>query len=266
VPYISRAQRTHRRRGTDFPGAPDLATFQDASAPITATVKSFLMNDPLNRWSEQHALLMSLGIGGALLEKSTLLVAAMAAGSFFGLLIRGRGRFTESGRFGLANGITLAWVLGAVGLLLVADANPGWLASLVALLVGAKGLAGWAAQGCGMGSAFSRLFEQEGDAFLLLVACLLLFSSGRFGGWILLPGALPYGFMLLRQVARRPLSAAWGDYSSRTLGVMATLGFAACLLPVMPASAALWLALAISSALAGSFVYALAFLYRSKRA
>lgn len=223
------------------------------------------MNDPLNRWTEQHALLMSLGIGGALLEKSTLLVAAMAAGSFLGLLIRGRGRYTDSGRFGLANGITLARVLGAAGLLLVADANPGWLAGLVALLVGSKGPAGWAARGCDAGSAFGRLFEQEGDVFLLLVACLLLFSSGRLGGWILLPGALPYGFVLLRQVGRRPLAAAWGDRSSRALGVMATLGFAACLLPVMPASAVLWLALAISSVLAGSFVCALALLYRSER-
>lgn len=224
------------------------------------------MNEPLNRWTEQHALLMSLAIGGALLEKSTLLVAAMAAGSFLGLLIRGREYYTASGRFGLANGITLVRILGAGGLLLMTDANPGWLTGVVALLVGAKGLAGWANRSYGTGSAFGRLFEQEGDAFLLLVVCLLLFSHGRLGSWILLAGELPYAFMLLRQMAGRPGAAAWGDRSGRALGLMATLGLAACLLPVMPASTAFWLALAIASVLAGSFVYALALLYRSERA
>jgi len=222
------------------------------------------MHDTLQRWAGQHALLMSLGIGGVLLEKSTLLLAAMAAGSFLGLLIRCRGRYTENGRFGLANALTLSRVIGAVGLLLAADAGPWWLAGGIALLAVA-GLAGWAYRDGRPPSTFGQRFDQESDALLLLAASLLLFVGGRLGGWILLAGALPYFFVLLRRMTRRPLVLAASGGFSRAAGVMATLGFTVCLLPVTPAQVVSWLAAGLSVLLAGTFLYSAVLLDRSHR-
>lgn len=221
------------------------------------------MNDPLTRWTEQHALLMALAIGGALLERSTLLVAAMATGSFLGLLMRFRKLAAETGPFGLANGITLARVAVTLGLLAAPDGPAGWQAGLIALLVAADGLDGWAARRFGTVSAFGHLFDQEADALLLLAVCLLLFSNGRLGGWILLPGALRYGFVLFSQMARPPQRSARGNRFTRWVGVTATLAYAACLLPAMPPEFAAGLAATVSLALAASFLSSLAGLYRT---
>lgn len=221
------------------------------------------MNDPLLRWSRQHAMLMLLGVGAAWLEHATLLMAAMAAGSFLALLVRCRGRYTGAGPFGLANGITLARLGCALWLLAWAPIEPWWQAGSILLLVCADGLDGWVARRRGAVSDFGHLFDQESDAFVLLVACLLLFTADRLGGWILLPGSLRYGFVLFSQGGSSPRQPVRGNRYTRSVGVAATLGFAACLLPVMPPDISFWLAVLLSAALAGSFLYSSIQLYRS---
>lgn len=218
---------------------------------------------PLARWSRQHAMLMGLGISAAWLEHGALPMAAMAAGSFMALLVRGRGCYTDAGSFGWANGVTLARLGGALGLLVGASLDPWWQAGLILLLVCADGLDGWVARQRAAVSAFGHLFDQESDAFLLLVACLLLFDAGRLGAWILLPGSLRYGFVLFSQGARKARQPVRGNRITRSIGVVATLGFAACLLPVMSPEIAFRLALFLSMALAGSFLYSSFQLYRA---
>lgn len=50
----------------------------------------------------------------------------------------------------------------------------------------------------------------EIDAFLILTLAVLVWQSGKTGGWVLLSGALRYGFVALGQVLpwlRQPLPA-----------------------------------------------------------
>ena len=217
--------------------------------------------DPLMRWSEQHALLMCLGIGGAWLEHSPLLLAAMAAASFSALLVRNRGRYTPGGAFGLANSLTLMRVILTLALLLV-PTQPEWQTVAVLLLVGADGLDGWVARRFGTASSFGQLFDYESDALLLLTVCLLLLTSGRVGSWILLPGALRYGFVLFSRTAQPPQRTVPGNRFTRLIGVTTPLGLAACWLPAIPPALATNLAVVLSLALGGSFLFSTWQLYR----
>jgi phosphatidylglycerophosphate synthase len=220
------------------------------------------MNAPLDRWTEQHALLMCLGIGAVWLESAPELLAAMAAASFLGLIKRGLGSYTPGGGFGWANGITLARTLGGLVLLAFTGLGPWIQAGLLWLLIAGDGLDGWAARRYGTVSAFGLLFDHECDALLLLAACVLLFVGGKLGAWILLPGALRYGFVLYRRWARPPQREARGNRFTRWVGVTASLGFAVCLLPVLDPTLRWALAVCLSSALAASFLHSLVRLYR----
>jgi hypothetical protein len=220
------------------------------------------MNASLDRWIEQHALLMGLGIGAVWLERAPELLAAMAAASLLGLLRRGRGQFTTDGRFGLANGLTLARLVGGLGLLALPELSPWLQVVTLWLLVAADGLDGWAARRFGTVSPFGHLFDRECDALLLLVACVLLFMGGRLGAWIVLPGALHYGFLLYRAKARPGQHGGSDNRYTRAIEAMASLGFAVCLLPDINSEIRWALALGLTSALVASFLRAVIQLYR----
>ena len=218
--------------------------------------------DPLTRWTEQHALLMCLGIGGAWLEHSPLLLAAMAAASFSALLVRNRGQYTPGGTFGVANGLTLTRVIGTLTLLLLPTLQPGWQSGAVLLLVIADGLDGWSARRLGTASNFGQRFDHESDALLLLTVCLLLLGSGRVGSWILLPGALRYGYVLLSGTKPPRERATPGNRFTRLIGVTTTLGLATCWLPAIPPTLASAIAVGLSLGLGGSFLFSTWQLYR----
>jgi len=220
------------------------------------------LTQPLTHWTEQHALLMCLAIGGAWLEHSPMLLAAMAAASFSAFLVRNRGHYSPRGVFGLANGITLARIVGALLLLLTPTLEPIWQFGIVLLLVGCDGVDGWAARRFGTASDFGELFDYESDALLLLTVCLLLLASGRVGGWILLAGALRYGFVLLGRSRQAPQRVTPGNRLTRLIGVTTPIILAACLLPIIPPTIASALAIGSTLALGVSFLLSTWKLYR----
>lgn len=220
------------------------------------------MNASLDRWTEQHALLMGLGIGAVWLERAPELLAAMAAASLLGLLRRGRGQFTTDGRFGLANGLTLVRLVGGLGLLALPGLSPWLQVVILWILVAADGLDGWVARRFGTVSPFGHLFDRECDALLLLVACVLLFMGGRLGAWIVLPGALHYGFLLYRAKARPGQPDGSDNRYTRAVEMMASLGFAVCVLPEIHSDIRWALALALTSALVASSLHTVIQLYR----
>lgn len=219
------------------------------------------MNDKLSRWTEKHALLMGLAIVGAILEKSTFPVAAMAGGSFLGFVLNFSGHWKTKGGFGLANTITMMRTLATLGLLLADDMNPWTQTGVILALVCADGLDGWAARRFDTTSEFGQLFDQESDALLLLVICLLLFVSGRLGIWVILPGALRYGFILFRQLAKPPARLIRGNWFTRFIGVAATLTLAGCLFPPFSPELAAGLAILATVSLSASFLYSIRLLY-----
>ncbi|HEX3853933.1 MAG TPA: CDP-alcohol phosphatidyltransferase family protein, partial [Polyangiaceae bacterium] len=124
-------------------------------------------------------------------------VALFALPSFAGLLWLGRGSFTPSGRFGVANGVTALRLL----LVLVLAVPPGRLPAPRALAIVSAVmlldlLDGWCARRSGDASEFGAHFDMESDALLVLLLTLRLWLAEGFGPWVLWAGLLRYLYVV----------------------------------------------------------------------
>ena len=136
-------------------------------------------------------------LGGTFVATVLALYAGAAA-----LVWRGLPSHRPHGGFGAANRVTLvrlALALALAALLGVAvDLRPelSWgvvaVATVAALL---DALDGVLARRRGLASAFGARFDMETDALLIAVLTLLIVHFDKAGPWVLLAGALRYGFV-----------------------------------------------------------------------
>ncbi len=120
--------------------------------------------------------------------------------------------------------------------------NLGWLLAalaMVALLL--DGVDGWLARRSGMQSRFGARFDMEVDAFFILILAALVWQFDKAGGWVLLSGAMRYGFVVLGcwlPWLNRPLPPC---RRRQTVCVIQTAILALCLTPPLtpPLSASL---------------------------
>ena len=160
--------------------------------------------------------LASLQTAAPLLDGVTGGSLNLAGAAFVGagvILARAdRGR-TRAPPFGAANTVTLfrvvlvCFLVGYIG-----QATPladTWLIVAIAgLALGLDGIDGWLARRSGAESPFGAMFDQETDAALILILCVLAAQTGKAGWWILASGALRYlwvGAGLVLDWMRRPL-------------------------------------------------------------
>ena len=124
---------------------------------------------------------------------STEALLALASLSFTALLWLGRRAFTNSGRFGPANAVTLL----RLALVLALGALPLPLSALLGgVILVLDGVDGWLARKTGSASAFGAHFDMESDAFFVLVLAFVLHERGTLGAWVLIPGLLRYAYVL----------------------------------------------------------------------
>ncbi len=155
--------------------------------------------------------------------------------------------------FGPANQVTLlragivALIAGLVGGPLPEPALAGWMAGLAGLALLLDGLDGWLARRGGWQSRFGARFDMEIDAFLILTLTVLVWQSGKTGGWVLLSGALRYGFVALGQALpwlRQPLPPR---RRRQAICVIQTAALILCLTPwLTPRWATGWAASALA--------------------
>ncbi len=81
--------------------------------------------------------------------------------------------------FGVPDAALARWMLVAIG----------------AVALAADGLDGWLARRRGLVSDFGARFDMETDALLVLALALLVHASGQAGAFVLLSGALRYGYV-----------------------------------------------------------------------
>ena len=158
----------------------------------------------LVRWSELHAIVMLAGTALVLAGASLWALMLLAAVSFAALVWRCRTHWSPPGRFGAANALTAARLLGVLALPSVAAMSPLAVAGFAVTLFALDGVDGWLARRLGLASEFGAYLDKETDAFFMLVLCLLVYTGGRFGAWILLPGLLRYGFVVFLILAKPP--------------------------------------------------------------
>lgn len=149
------------------------------------------------RLETAHAVCMLVVAALALVVRDVRVVAVAGAASLLAFVFGARGRWTATGRFGAANTITLVRMGGvlAFGWLGEAAASPVG-ALLVLSLFALDGLDGWIARRTSSASAFGARLDTECDAWMVLVASLVLFLAGRLGAFILAAGLLRYLYVV----------------------------------------------------------------------
>ena len=180
---------------------------------------------------------------------------------YFGVAVAVLGCAAHAGvllRFGWANRIT--WIRTALAVAIAStliDAGGAvnwWMVSaLAALALALDGLDGLIARRHRQTSRFGALFDQEIDAGLILILCLLLGLSGKIGFWIVALGAMRYGFLAAGRiwpVLRRPLPPSALRSAVCAIQVAALL---VSLLPLVSAPGAAWIGGAALVILALSF-------------
>lgn len=152
---------------------------------------------PLEAWSRGNALVLVVAAAAGVIVRDSAPLVLLAVPSFAVLLVLCRGRFTPSGRFGLGNAVTCLRFVLASSIGLVPNSVPTWaLGVLLLAIFGLDGLDGWLAGRRGESSPFGAHLDMETDSYLVLLVGLELFTRGRYGAWVLGPGALHFGYVL----------------------------------------------------------------------
>lgn len=207
----------------------------------------------LLRWSEGHAA-ATVAVAFAVAAGWPLWLASACGAMSFALLIRRcRGLWTPVGRFGPANALTLARLVGVLALPLLAPMQVAWVG---AILLALDGVDGWIARRNGHDGEFGEFFDKESDAFFLLLLCLMLYRlPAGFGAWILVPGLLRYLFVLYLKLARPPApkeprsaGAGWVFVLTMAALLACFAGYPDRLQLLRPLAAAMSLILALSFA------------------
>jgi phosphatidylglycerophosphate synthase len=158
----------------------------------------------LVRWSEAHATVLLVGTALVLTGASVWVLMVLACASFAALVWSCREGWPLPGRFGAANALTTARLLGVLALPATGVSNPLAVAACALTLFALDGLDGWLARRLGLVSEFGEYLDKEADAFFVLALCVLLYTGGRLGVWIMIPGLLRYGFVLFLMLAKPP--------------------------------------------------------------
>jgi phosphatidylglycerophosphate synthase len=156
----------------------------------------------LIRWTEIHAAVMLAATALVAAGASVWALMALAATSFAALVVGCREGWPRRGRFDAANALTAARLAGVLVLPALAARDPLVAAAAALALFALDGVDGWLARKLGLSSEFGEYFDKEADAFFMLVLCLLLYTGGRLGAWILIAGLLRYGFVIVLMLAR----------------------------------------------------------------
>jgi phosphatidylglycerophosphate synthase len=209
--------------------------------------------------------LVRLGAADAGLPARVLALAVAG-----GLLLAGlAARELHGASFGTANRVTLA--RGALTILLLAllaappSAELAWYVVAIALLgLALDGLDGWVARSRNEATAFGARFDMETDALLILALSLLAWQLGKAGAWVVLAGALRYGFVAASFAAPWLGRELPPSRRRQAVCVVQIVSLILCLLPVLPPHASAGIALLGLVALTASFATDVVWLARAR--
>ena len=172
-------------------------------------------------------------------------------------------------RFGPANQVTtlraalVALVAGLVGERNLPAAGTG--AAATSLIVTAlDGVDGWLARRGRMTSGFGARFDMEVDALLVLVLSLLAWQYGKAGGWILLAGLLRYLFVAAGWILPFLRRETPPSLRAKTICVLQIVGLSVVILPIVTPPWSTWLAAALLTVLAYSFLVDVRWLWQHR--
>jgi len=186
----------------------------------------------IEQWSRGHAVLVLLGLLGALITNSTFILGLLSLLSFVIYIIKNIRTLRSLHPFGgYANQVTTIRLLILLGLILfgIMVSNLYLVISLV-VFVCLDGVDGWAARKFNQATVFGQYYDMELDALFVLFACFVLYMRGTAGVWILLPGSLRYIFVLYKWGIKNTKNEKRQRYAATIAGVffvvlLISLGF-----------------------------------------
>jgi phosphatidylglycerophosphate synthase len=182
----------------------------------------------------------------------------------FILVARGQGRWTPGGRFGSPNVVTTLRLLLTMALLFAYGRQPGWqLAAAAGIILFMDVVDGWLARTTGQSSAFGASYDVEADALLVMSICMLLFSRGTAGAWVLLAGLLRYLYVLAPALIPTPMGQAPRSRHGRISYVTMLVTFMLAL--AIEGQRGRWLALLGTAVISASFAHSFWQRYRGLR-
>lgn len=189
----------------------------------------------LQRWSFSHAVAMIMAAIGALLVESVLPLAAGAAFMFLILAVtRGnRSQASVLSRPNLVTALRFICIVGVVWLSAADEFAEHWLALGATAVLISDALDGWIARKHDTATKLGALFDEEVDAFFLLALCVLSVITARTGWWIMIPGLMRYGFVLVRPLlARGKVETSLRSRRGRVVFVVMMVAMITTLVPV----------------------------------
>jgi len=169
--------------------------------------------------------------GVAALVRNPGLAAAGGAASLVFWVLRHRGRFTARGPFGAANCVTSLRLALVVVIAAAPHAGPALAAAFV-LFLALDGVDGYLARITSSASAFGARYDTETDALFVLVAGLELFSAGRLGAFIVVPGLLRYAYVAAVALLPEGRGEAPRSLLGRSVFAVVVLAFAVSAWPL----------------------------------
>ncbi len=215
------------------------------------------------KWNRYHAILMLVSLAAYLFLRETripLIAGCVSITVFFWL--RHSFRITHIWHHHKADIITVTR-LGFLGYFAFRYNFHHDLIIFSGLLacVCLDGLDGFVARKIGTSSLFGTYLDMETDALFVAVVSVLLFHKGFAGSWILVPGFMRYGYVLITALFGEREVHVSRKYSS----VMAGLFFMALIIPfAWPSKAALIFLFLASAGIIVSFSFSFYDFFRTK--
>lgn len=140
----------------------------------------------------------------------------------FGVFIyRHRASWLIFGQWGgPANGLTALRALLLLGVLLSGSVLPPYVTLILGIIILVlDGLDGYYARKYQTVSAFGDMFDKEVDALYVLSLGVLIVDQGLAGSWIVLPGLLRYGYVVLLSLLDRKPSPTGKSFRRQFVGM-----------------------------------------------
>jgi len=221
-------------------------------------------------------LVLGLILGGIHVVYPLPVSVVVGAGSAFGavvittLFLRARAVGSApchaAERITLLRGILLAVIAGHLALTELAAVQGGYLVALAVTAMLLDGLDGYVARRYNQASAYGARLDMEFDALLILTLCALLWRAGPLGVWVLAIGLLRYAFIALQWVYPTLDQTLPSSLGRKTVCVVQMTVLPICLLPGLPGTTAVILALAALALLVYSFAMDTHWLLHNQRA
>lgn len=129
-----------------------------------------------------------------------------------------------------------------------------WIILLATAALVLDGVDGWLARRTGGSSAFGARFDMELDAFLILVLAALVWFAGKAGSWVILIGAMRYGFVAASWVWPALRGELPPSLRRKTVCVVQGIVLLVCLGPIIP----VWFSYPVAGAALALLAYSFA--------